>query len=122
MQTQAQTGNRKNLLILSFSLVVVMLGFGMVIPIFPFYIERLGAGGSAFGLLVATAALTELLFGPLWGSVSDRVGRKPILMIGMLGYGLAMALFGLSTELWMLFASRALSGVLSAAEIGRAHV
>jgi DHA1 family multidrug resistance protein-like MFS transporter len=111
---------RKNLAVLSFALVVVMLGFGMVIPIFPFYIERMGAGGGAFGLLVATAALTELIFGPLWGSVSDRVGRKPILMIGMLGYALAMALFGLSTELWMLFASRALSGVLSAATLSTA--
>lgn len=115
-----QTSSRKNLIILSFTLVVVMLGFGMVIPIIPFYIERLGAGGSAFGLLVATAAFTELLFGPLWGSVSDRVGRKPILMIGMLGYSLSMVLFGLSTELWMLFASRALSGVLSAATLSTA--
>jgi DHA1 family multidrug resistance protein-like MFS transporter len=111
---------RKNLAVLSFTLVVVMLGFGMVIPVFPFYIERMGAGGSAFGLLVATAAFTELIFGPLWGSVSDRVGRKPILMIGMLGYSLSMALFGLSTELWQLFASRALSGVLSAATLSTA--
>jgi len=110
-----QTSSRKNLIILSFTLVVVMQGFGMVIPIIPFYIERLGAGGSAFGLLVATAALTELLFGPLWGSISDRVGRKPILMIGMFGYGLSLLLFGLSTQLWMFFASRALSGVLSSA-------
>jgi DHA1 family multidrug resistance protein-like MFS transporter len=97
-----------------------MLGFGMVIPVFPFYVERLGAGGSGLGLLVATGALTELLFGPLWGSISDRTGRKPILMIGMLGYGLSMALFGLSTQLWMLFASRALSGVLSSATMSTA--
>src|SRR3972149_1688797 len=117
---KTRTSNRRNLYILSFTLAVVMLGFGMVIPVFPFFIERLGAGGSAFGLLVATAAFTELIFGPLWGSVSDRVGRKPILMIGMLGYGLSMALFGLSTQLWMLFASRALSGVLSSATLSTA--
>ena len=114
------SAGRKNLAILSFSLVVVMLGFGMVVPVFPFFITRLGAGGSALGLLVATSALTELIFGPLWGSLSDRIGRKPILMIGMLGYGLAMLLFGLSTQLWMLFASRALSGVLSAATLSTA--
>ncbi|HZK67792.1 MAG TPA: MFS transporter [Chloroflexota bacterium] len=121
MQPQGRTGNRTNLIILSSTLVVVMLGFGMVIPIFPFFVvERMGAGGSALGLLVATGSLTELLFGPLWGSISDRVGRKPILMIGMLGYGLSMVLFGLSTELWMLFASRALSGVLSAATLATA--
>jgi DHA1 family multidrug resistance protein-like MFS transporter len=111
---------QKNVAVLSFALVVVMLGFGMVIPIFPFYIERLGAGGSAFGLLVAIAALTELIFGPFWGSLSDRTGRKPILVIGMLGFGLAMLLFGISTELWMLFVFRALSGVLSSATVSPA--
>lgn len=112
--------NRRNLILLAFSLVVVMLGFGMVIPILPFYIVRFGAGGSAFGLLVAIAALTEFLFGPVWGSISDRVGRKPILMIGMFGYGLSMLFFGLSTQLWMLYASRALSGVLSSAALSTA--
>ncbi|MBN1886888.1 MAG: MFS transporter [Thermoflexales bacterium] len=112
--------NRRNLYLLAFALVVVMLGFGMVIPVLPFYIERFEAGGSAFGLLVAIAALTEFLFGPIWGSLSDRTGRKPILMIGILGYGLSMLLFGLSTELWMLYVSRALSGVLSSATLATA--
>jgi DHA1 family multidrug resistance protein-like MFS transporter len=115
-----ETSNRKQIIILSFTLVVVMLGFGMVIPIFPFYIEELGAGGSELGLLVATAALLEFLFAPVWGGVSDRVGRKPVLMLGMLGYGLSSLLLGLSTELWMLFASRALSGILSSATLATA--
>jgi MFS transporter, DHA1 family, multidrug resistance protein len=109
--------NRRNLFLLVFSLSVVMLGFGMVIPVFPFLIERMGAGGSLLGILVATGALTEFLFGPIWGSISDQVGRKPILMVGMFGYGLSMLLFGLATELWMLIAFRALSGVLSSATI-----
>ena len=113
------TSNRKNIIILAFALIVVMLGYGMVIPLFPFYIEKLGAGGSQLGLLIATSALLELLFGPIWGSVSDRIGRKPILLLGLLGYALSSLLFGLSTELWMLFASRALSGVLSSATTAR---
>src|SRR3972149_10775551 len=103
MHAQVRTTSGKNLAILSFTLVVVMLGFGMVIPVFPFYVERLGAGGSALGLLVATGALTELLFGPLWGNISDRTRRKPVLLIGMLGYGLSMVLFGLCPHLWRLF-------------------
>lgn len=107
--------NRKNIAILTFALVVVMLGYGMVIPLFPFYIEKMGAGGSQLGLLISTSALLELLFGPIWGSISDRIGRKPILLLGLLGYALSSLLFGLSTELWMLFVSRALSGVLSSA-------
>jgi DHA1 family multidrug resistance protein-like MFS transporter len=109
--------NRRNLFILVFSLLVVMLGFGMVIPVFPFLIDKLGASGSALGVLVATAALTEFLFGPIWGSISDRVGRKPILMIGMFGYALAMFLFGIADKLWMLLVFRALSGILSSATI-----
>ena len=114
------TSNRKAILILFFALVVVMLGFGIVIPIFPFYIERLGAGGAELGLLVATSALLEFVFAPLWGGVSDQIGRKPILMLGMIGYGLSSLLMGLSTELWMLFASRALSGILSSATMATA--
>ncbi|MDY7041766.1 MAG: MFS transporter [Chloroflexota bacterium] len=109
------TSNRKNLAILTLALVVVMLGYGMVIPLFPFYIEEMGAGGRHLGLLISTSALLELLFGPIWGSISDRSGRKPILLVGLLGYSLSSLLFGLSTQLWMLFASRSLSGVLSSA-------
>lgn len=105
----------KHVLILSFALVVVSLGFGMVIPIFPFYIEKLGATGTHYGLLIATAALLEFLCAPIWGSLSDRTGRKPILIVGMVGYALSSLLFGMSTKLWMLFASRALSGLLSSA-------
>jgi DHA1 family multidrug resistance protein-like MFS transporter len=109
--------DRKQILILSFSLVVVMLGFGMVMPVFPFYIEQMGASGSHLGLLVATSSFLEFFFGPIWGGVSDRVGRKPVLLLGMVGYALSMLLFGLATELWMLFASRALSGILSSAAL-----
>jgi len=115
-----KTSDREKIIILSFTLVVVMLGFGMVIPIFPFYIEHLGASGSELGLLVATSALLEFLFAPVWGGVSDRIGRKPVLMLGMLGYALSSLLFGLSTQLWMLFASRALSGILSSATLATA--
>jgi len=110
-----QGTDRKKILLLSFSLVVVTLGFGMVIPVFPFFIEDLGGGGSELGLLVATSAFLEFIFGPIWGSISDRVGRKPVLLLGMIGNGLSLFLFGLSTQLWMLFAARALSGMLSSA-------
>lgn len=107
--------SRAQVTILSLALVVVTLGFGMVIPIFPFYVERMGGGGKELGLLVAVGSFTELVFGPVWGGLSDRTGRKPVLMIGMLGYGLFSLLFGLASELWMLFAFRALAGVLSSA-------
>jgi len=110
-----QSSNRRNLLILSFTLVVVTLGFGVVIPIIPFYMENMGAGGTELGLLVASYAVMRLVCAPIWGSLSDRVGRKPIMMIGIFGYGLTMVLFGLATNLWMLFIARMLSGILSSA-------
>lgn len=109
--------NSKNILILFFTLVVVMLGFGMVIPILPFFIESFGAGGTAMGLLMAVYAVMQFIFAPVWGGISDRYGRKPILMIGILGNALAQALFGLSTELWMLFVARLLAGILSSATL-----
>jgi DHA1 family multidrug resistance protein-like MFS transporter len=109
------TSNRKNIYILAFSLAVVMLGFGIVIPIMPFYVERLGAGGTELGLLVASYAVMRLICGPIWGNLSDRLGRKPVLMVGVFGYGITMILFGLATKLWMLFLFRTLSGILSSA-------
>jgi len=89
--------NRKNIAILFSTLVVVMLGFGVIIPILPFYIKSFGASGRALGLLNGYPCYNA-------GILSDRYGRKPILIVGVVGNALAHLLFGLSTELWMLFA------------------
>jgi DHA1 family multidrug resistance protein-like MFS transporter len=110
-----QTSNRKNLMVLAFTLTVLMLGYGMVIPVMPFLIDRMGASGTELGLLVASYGVVKLIFSPMWGSLSDRVGRRPILIIGVIGNGLAMLFFGLATEMWMLFAARILSGFLTSA-------
>ncbi len=110
-----RSDSHRNLLILSFTLVVVTLGFGLVLPIIPFYMEQLGAGGTELGLLVASYAVMRLIFGPIWGSLSDRIGRKPVLLVGVLGYGITMVGFGLATQLWMMFLARMLSGILSSA-------
>ncbi|GAB4481404.1 MAG: tetracycline resistance MFS efflux pump [Anaerolineae bacterium] len=109
--------SRVNLIILFFTLVVVMMGFGMVIPIMPFYVDSFGAGGSALGLLMAEYALAQFIFAPIWGELSDRFGRRPVLLLGVLGNALAQLLFGLSTQLWMLFVARGLAGVLSSATL-----
>jgi DHA1 family multidrug resistance protein-like MFS transporter len=107
--------NRRNLYLLTFVLFVVMLGWGIILPILPFYVERMGAGGTELGLLVASYAVMRLIFGPIWGGISDRIGRKPVLLIGISGYAITMVWFGLATRLWMLFAARILAGVLSSA-------
>ena len=102
-------------LILSFTLLVVMLGYGLVLPVMPFYIEKLGAGGRELGWLMASYSLLQLICAPLWGVLSDRVGRKPVLTLGVLGYAVSLLLFGLATRFWMLFVARSLSGILSSA-------
>jgi len=111
------SSSRKNIIILSLTMAVVMLGFGIVMPVFPFYIESMGASGDELGLLVAISPFVQLVFSPIWGEISDRKGRKPVLAIGILGYGISMVLFGLATELWMLFVIRAFGGILSAATL-----
>jgi DHA1 family multidrug resistance protein-like MFS transporter len=109
--------NRRNIFILSLTLAVIMLGFGMIIPVFPFYIESMGASGRELGLLTSISPFMQLFMAPVWGAVSDRTGRRPVLVMGVLGYGISMLLFGLATELWMLFVARAVGGVLSAATL-----
>lgn len=107
--------SKRNLYILTFILFVAMLGYGIIIPILPFYIENMGAGGLELGLLVASYAVMRLIFGPIWGELSDRIGRKPVLLIGIFGFTITMIWFGFATQLWMLFLARILSGVLSSA-------
>lgn len=106
---------QRNLLILFATLVIMMLGFGMIIPILPFYITTFGAAGRDLGLLMAIYGLMQLIFAPFWGSLSDQIGRKPILLLGIFGNVVSQLLMGVATQLWVLFAARALAGILSSA-------
>ncbi|MCE7792327.1 MFS transporter [Salipaludibacillus sp. CUR1] len=103
----------KRMVILFSSIAIAMTGYGIALPLFPFLIEKYGGGGLQIGLLVASYGVMQLLFAPVWGSLSDKYGRKPMLLIGMSGLGAAMIFFGLSTQLWMLYAAQLLSGALS---------
>ena len=105
----------KRLLALFFTMIVMMLGFGLIIPIMPFYVERFGAGGAELGLLMASFSFMQLLFSPFWGELSDRHGRKRIMMIGVIGNALSMLLMGLAHSLGLLFVSRIIGGLFSAA-------
>ncbi len=107
--------DRKNLWIMFFTLAVMMLGFGIIIPIMPFYITSMGASGSSLGLLMATFSIMQFIFAPMWGSLSDRYGRKPIIVVGVVGNILSQVMMGFASQLWMLFVARALSGILSSA-------
>lgn len=109
---------KKSILGLLFAvLFFVMIGFSILFPVEPYYIQLFGATSATMGWLIASFSLAQFLFSPLWGRLSDRIGRKPILMTGLAGYGVSMALFGLSQSIPHLFIARSLAGVLSAATL-----
>ena len=105
----------KRLWILYAGIAMAMVGYGIAMPLLPFYIEAFGGSGAHLGLLIAAYGLMQLCFAPLWGSLSDRYGRKPFLMLGMAGLSLAMLGMGLASRLWMLYAAQLAGGALSCA-------
>ncbi len=115
----------KHLFVLLVCLFVVMIGLGITMPVLPFYVERLALAEGVsrqsvvihVGLLTGVYALGQLIFAPVWGRLSDRTGRKPLILIGIAGYVVAQVLFGLATSLWLLYAARILGGMLSSATL-----
>src|SRR5690625_1277363 len=107
----------KVLPILFIVMFLVMVGFGIIIPVLPFYAEQLGASPFQLGLLMAVYSLMQLLFAPMWGRISDRIGRKPVMMIGILGLALSFFLMAVSSALPMLFIARIIGGLLSSANM-----
>ncbi|MBU9712625.1 MFS transporter [Evansella tamaricis] len=108
---------KKALPILFAVMFFVMVGFGIIIPVLPFYAEEMGATPTQLGLLMAVYSFMQLLFAPMWGRISDRIGRKPVMMIGIIGLALSFFLMAFSTQLWMLFAARIIGGFLSSANM-----
>lgn len=108
---------KKVLPILFLVMFLVMVGFGIIIPVLPFYAEEIGASPAELGWLMAVYSLMQLLFAPMWGRISDRIGRKPVIAIGIAGLSLSFFITALSTELWMLFAARIIGGLLSSANM-----
>lgn len=91
-----------------------LVGFGIVIPLVPFFAERLGARPELITLIIALHPLCQSLAMPFWGAVSDRRGRRPVLLLSMLGHASAYVLMGFADSLWLLAVARVLSGITSA--------
>jgi MFS family permease len=104
---------RRRALALVFGVVFLdLLGFSIVIPILPFYTRAFGGDELVIGLLAASYAVMQFIFAPLLGSLSDRYGRRPVLLLSIAGGVVAWTIFGLATALWMLFVSRMLAGAM----------
>ena len=98
------------LAVLFAAVLVDMLGFGIVLPLLPFYAESMGATPLQITVLVASFSAMQLAAAPLWGRVSDRVGRRPLLIASLFASSFSYLIFGLATSFWMLLLSRMAAG------------
>jgi len=90
---------------------VDLLGFSLILPLLPYYAQTFGATPTVTGLLVASYALAQLIGAPLLGRLSDRIGRRPVLLISISGTFLGFLLLGFARALWVLFAARIIDGL-----------
>ena len=91
-----------------------LIGFGIVLPLLPQFAGTFHVAEWQIGLLMATYSLMQFFFSPVWGRLSDRIGRRPVLLISISGSALSYLLFAFSTSLPLLFLSRAVAGIMAA--------
>jgi MFS family permease len=94
--------------------VVDLIGFGIIMPTLPFYAEALGASATTLGLIFASYAAAQFVCAPLWGRLSDRIGRRPVLLVTIAGTGLSLLGLALAHSLGTIFAARIAGGVFAA--------
>jgi len=94
--------------------IVDLIGFGIVMPVLPFYAKEFGASATVLGLLLMCHAAAQFVFAPLWGRLSDRIGRRPVLLMTVAGTALSLLALGLASSLPWIFAARVLGGVFAA--------
>ncbi|TVR17465.1 MAG: MFS transporter [Balneolaceae bacterium] len=92
--------------------VIDLLGFGIVLPLLPFYAQEFAASAVMIGLLYSVYSFMQLIFSPIWGSWSDRIGRRPIMLLSTFGAVIAYIIFGLAESLGVLFFSRVIAGMM----------
>ncbi len=104
---------RSPLVVIFTTVFIDLVGFGIVIPVLPFYAEgsRFNATPRTVGLLFASYSLMQLIFAPILGRLSDKYGRRPVLLISIIGTGIGFLILGFAKTLWMLFAGRILDGI-----------
>lgn len=112
---------KPSLFVIFLTVFVDLVGFGIVLPLLPKYVKDFGAPGWMLGAIVASYSLMQFIFAPAWGRLSDRIGRRPVLLVSTAGFVLSYALFAIGSgltnptaALTAILASRILSGVCGA--------
>jgi multidrug resistance protein len=111
---------KPSLLVVFLTVFIDLVGFGIVLPQLPLYAKSYHASGWELGLLMASFSAMQFVFAPLWGRLSDRMGRRPVLLISIAGSVIAYAWFALATRfegataLWLIIASRVFAGICGA--------
>lgn len=104
---------RSPLIVIFTTVFIDLVGFGIVIPVLPFYAEgtAFNATPRTVGFLFASYSIMQLIFSPILGGLSDKYGRRPVLLLSIIGTGIGFVVLGLATTVWMLFVGRILDGI-----------
>lgn len=97
--------------VLFLTVFIHLVGFGLLLPLLPYYAETYGATGLAVGLLNTSFSFMQFLSAPFWGRLSDRIGRRPVILISLVATAASYTVFALATSLPVLFASRIFAGI-----------
>jgi len=109
--------NNRSLFVLFIAVFIDLFGFGIIIPILPFFADSFGANGFQYGLIISVYSLMQFIFSPLWGNLSDKVGRRPVILIGLGGSAIGFSIFGIAKNLFMIYLARSIAGIFTSATI-----
>jgi DHA1 family tetracycline resistance protein-like MFS transporter len=119
-QDMQRRGSPRALIYLT--VLIDSIGYGIIIPLLPFYTETLDAGSAALGLLIASFAFMQFLFNPIMGRFSDKVGRKPVLIVSLLISVVSFLIFAVATSILILLLSRIIAGLATERSVSRAYI
>ena len=115
--------NKPSVFIIFLTVFIDLIGFGIVLPLIPIYSRDFGASELLGGVIMASFSAMQFVFAPMWGRLSDRIGRRPVILIGLAGSTVSYAVFAIASglegeakqfALWVILASRLLAGVMGA--------
>src|SRR6185436_184196 len=111
---------KPSVLVVFLTVFIDLIGFGIVLPLLPIYARNFHATGLIIGAIMASYSLMQFLFAPSWGRLSDRIGRRPVLLVSTAGATVSYVLFAIGSgfsgalALWVLLASRVFAGICGA--------